>query len=63
MPGDEEPTGNEEAVTLEQGQHPMTPTEAGMPSMADVIKQSQDTHRQVAIDMDGVEGFPDAEQD
>ena len=41
----------------------MTPTEAGMPSMADVIKQSQDTHRQVAIDMDGVEGFPDAEQD
>ena len=52
MPGDEEPAGNEEAVTLEQGQHPMTPTEAGMPSMAEVIAQSQRTHVQVGAEME-----------
>ena len=52
MPGDEEPIGDEDAVTLERGQHSMTPTEAGMPSMAEVIAQSQSTHAQVGAEME-----------
>ena len=65
---DEDPIGDEnaaaiDAATFEQGVHAMTPDEAGMSSMAEVIAQSQDTHERVAVDMEGVDGFPEPEQD
>lgn len=65
---DDDPTDGGEAVAFdadrfEQGAHAMTPDEAGIPSLAAVIAESQDIHEQVAGEMEGIEGFPEPEGD
>ena len=60
MSGNEEPLGDDDAALLEAGDHPMTPTEAGVPSLAEVIAQTEGTHRRVAIAVGGTENFPES---